>query len=110
MDGDTRSMELMATQAQFKALCARWSLKPFEEVRLLGDRQIGEVEDGMRLLIELDRVMRALFGEDGVRGWLHDEGPKGLTPLEFLSLGPDEWRSMLCAARLRHRQTLGFDA
>lgn len=107
---DPGFLELAAARAQFNSLSGRWGLGPRCEASLVGDPETRDGEEAMRLLVELDRVMRALLGEDGVRDWLHCGGPHGLSPLGFLMLGRDERRAMLAAARIRHRQVLGHDA
>lgn len=110
MSDDAALMELRAMEADFGALSRRWGLRDRDVVALLGRGDARETEESMRVLLELDRVMRALFGEDGVAAWLREEGPRVLSPMGFLALGQDERRAMLHAARLRHLQVLGYEA
>lgn len=106
---DARDVELDAMRANFRSLSRRWGLGPSETRALIGDERSRAGEEAQRTLLEVDRAMRALFGEDGVRCWLKEDGPGGLSPLDFLQLGENERRAMLAAARLRHRQIIGFD-
>lgn len=104
-------LELAAMRVQFDELCVRWQIDASCVRQLLeDDRWADQGERAMRILLELDRVMRSLLGEDGVLTWLYDREPHSLSPLQFLVQGHDERRAMLAAARVRHRQIIGADA
>ena len=107
---EIREMELAAMETELAHLMQRWQLSREEASLLFSRDSPHEQERTQRTLLELDRIMRNLFGEEGVRSWVHEPGPATLSPLDFLALGPAERSAMLAAARLRHRQVLGYDA
>lgn len=111
----TCDAELLAITDIFRSLASRWGLS-VDEVDILlgldiegcsftgGGRLSVAVETRMRLLCELDGYLcRALKGRD-IGGWLRCAELE-LDPLTFLSLGTEEIRAMLTAARCRVAQT-----
>lgn len=110
MRDPSHELEVGAMEAGFRVLCQRWALTPDEVAALLGPSGPREVEEARRILLEFDRAMRAMFGEDGVRRWLREEGPTGMAPLSCLVLGQDQRRAFLAAARQRHFEVLGYHA
>lgn len=103
-------MELQAMEAQFRAMVRRWCLTSDEEIALLGKDGPKGAEESKRLLLEFDRSMRGLFGEEGVRCWLRDRAPTGLSPIGCLMLGREQQKAFLAAARQRHYEVLGYHA
>lgn len=102
--------ELSAMTREFRALRGRWRLTPAEEAVLLGDAGERIAEEARRRLLEFDKAMRAMFGEEGLLEWLREAGPTGISPLAFLMTGRDQQRACLAAARQRHLEVLGYEA
>ena len=100
-------LELNALGREFDCLCRRWSVTADERERLVGPEHEGEREK--RVLLEIDRHMRLLIGEEEVSKWLRGEGENGLSPLEFMGLGRDERSAMLAAARQRFAERFPQD-
>ena len=94
-----RLMELDALDREFDSLCRRWAVSSDERESLLGLEH--ESERSKRVMLEIDRHMRMMIGQDEVTIWLRDSGETGLSPLEFMSVGRDERLAMLAAARQR---------
>ena len=94
-----RIMELDALEREFDSLCKRWAVSSDERQSLLGLER--ESERSKRVMLEIDRHMRMMIGEDEVTSWLRDSGETGLSPLAFMSIGRDERLAMLAAARQR---------
>ena len=109
MSYEIRILEVHAMRAEFASLCDRWALKEPEARAILETDPVPGGEAAMRLLLELDYVMRGLVGSEEVASWLRDPDPSGLSPLTFLTQGHDERRAMLAASRLRYRQIVGTE-
>ena len=107
MDGD---IEVRAVMDRFAALVEDWDLDAAEVAGLLALGESGqlpaapplpaETEHRMRLLVELDRDLRAALSPGALRDWLHtDRSHDGVTPVSFLSGGLVNIRAMRAAAR-----------
>ncbi|MEL7721061.1 hypothetical protein AAG598_13565 [Citromicrobium bathyomarinum] len=94
-----RTMELKALLREFDCLCMRWAISCEEREKLVGNAE--ESEWSKRILVEIDRHMRFMIGEDQIPQWLRDRGETGLSPLEFLEMGGGQRAEMLAAARQR---------
>ena len=106
-------LEWYAQVARFRSVVQDWELDDAEVDALLGLSEgqydlttgrlpSGEAELRLRLLIELDIALRAVFGPQGLRIWLHDEPlDDGVTPFEFIARGVDHIKAMRAAALAR---------
>lgn len=101
-----RELEHDALQRQFDCLAKRWCLTDAEVTALLGENDENSREYASRILLEIDRLMQDLIGEESVLEWLRDDQGTGLGPLRFMSLGREERSAMLSAARLRHSEII----
>lgn len=110
MDPDIAGSRATEVMRHLVSISERWALRVAEVEHLLKASPSTRRVSGLRILIEIDRVMSALLGDDEVASWVSDRGPTGLSPLDFLALGEEQQHAMLIAAHLRHRQILGFDA
>lgn len=107
-------IELAAVTDVFRGVASRWRLSALEVTVLLGlDSEGGFWSEGMRLnaaaetrlrlLCELDRLLVGALGDMEIADWLRSEQVGG-DPLTFLSLGLENIRAMVAAARCRVRE------
>lgn len=118
---DAGQIELAAVARHFEELAERWRLDAIEVEVLLGLDEEGRGWDGgrmlsvvaetrLRLLCELDHHLASALGEHEIADWLRTADLK-MDPLTFLSLGVDEIRAMIVAAKHRsHRLNIDYSA
>lgn len=111
---DAREMELDAVTNRFCWVAREWALSDLEMGVLLGldleGRNWGdgrplakEAETRLRLVCELDRCLRVALAGQEIARWLRSADLE-TDPLTFMSLGTDQLRAMLAAARCRIAQ------
>lgn len=98
-------LEVKAVIDRFTGLAHRLDLTPEELTTLIGLQSIPadglliskDTETRIRLLCDLEFALRQIFADDGLSSWLRGTA-FGQSPLQFLAMGPESMRAMLCAA------------
>lgn len=108
---DARDVEMAAVTSLFRSVASDWRLSSLEIEVLLGldleGRTWGDghplaeqAETRLRLVCELDRHLRVALDGRTIAEWLRSDGLE-TDPLTFMSLGVEQIRAMLAAARCR---------
>lgn len=111
---DVREIELEAVVSRFRWVAHEWNLSDLEVGILLGLDLEGrvwgdglplakEAETRLRLICELDGCLRVALAGQEIAQWLRSTDLES-DPLTFMSLGIDQIRAMLSAARCRIAQ------
>ena len=99
-------LEVAAVIDRFAGLARRLDLTPGELTALTGLRGVPDprmvmdkdAETRMRLLCDLEFALGQVLPHGELSSWLRGTA-FGQSPLQFLAMGPESMRAMLCAAR-----------
>ena len=99
-------MEERALLERFSFLVARWNLEPFELDELMEGAQASldgrtqcRREHCMRLLLDIDRELRARYTDRELEAWLRAERPDALAPIVRMARGLPGLREVLTELR-----------